>query len=523
MARDQSDRDTTHEEPLFEDEPALFVYWWRNSPSWLVSMAFHFVLLVILAVCAVGSSRDDERVVKVYTAEPPTPMSEPPQPLIQPQPSDVPRPPVETAETAEVDEPAEPLEDSPPDVSPANDPSRSAPARPEITTALASIPVGDRPSAIGNAATGFGNRLSGPGIGHALRKGDAPPGTLTSTGGGNDWFLRHQNRDGSWSFNHTPGDRCSGFPNPGEKTSRMGATGLVLMALLGRGFTHEDRHSSDERKRPYGKAIFRGLTYLLKHMHVEEGTGRLFEEDGDAHSHMYCHGIAACALAEAYGMTRDRRLRNPAELALNYIAAAQHADGGWRYGPNEPGDTSVLGWQIMAFKSGKMSYLTVPEIVYPRAGKFLDSVARDGGAAYAYMPAEGHGETSATSAIGLLCRVYLGLPERDEAFCRGVAILAERGPHPRNMYYNYYATMLMFQVGGPRWRTWMGEMSRQLLRTQERAGGPHLAGSWHFAGEGLEDGLGDVGGRLYNTALAVMTLESYYRYDQVYGRKLVCD
>ena len=76
---------------------------------------------------------------------------------------------------------------------------------------------------------------------------------------------------------------------------------------------------------------------------------------------MYSHGLAAITLCEAYAMTHDRKLMGPAQLSLNHIVYAQDPiGGGWRYAPRQPGDTSVVGWQLMALKSGHMAYLAVP-------------------------------------------------------------------------------------------------------------------------------------------------------------------
>ena len=54
--------------------------------------------------------------------------------------------------------------------------------------------------------------------------------------------------------------------------------------------------------------------------------------------------------------------------ALNFITTAQCRDGGWRYTPRQPsgGDTSVVGWQVMALKSGYMGHLMVPPQSDPR-------------------------------------------------------------------------------------------------------------------------------------------------------------
>ena len=69
---------------------------------------------------------------------------------------------------------------------------------------------------------------------------------------------------------------------------------------------------------------------------------------------MYGHGLATIALSEAYGLTGDSQVGQAAQGAVNFILAAQNSkDGGWRYNPKDPGDTSVLGWQLTALKSAR--------------------------------------------------------------------------------------------------------------------------------------------------------------------------
>ena len=52
-------------------------------------------------------------------------------------------------------------------------------------------------------------------------------------------------------------------------------------------------------------------------------------------------------------MTGDEQFRIPAQKAIDFIVKSQHPKGGWRYRPGEEGDTSVVGWQLMALKSVK--------------------------------------------------------------------------------------------------------------------------------------------------------------------------
>jgi len=489
------------------DEPSLLSVWWGQSPSMLASMVVHMAVVLMLALYVIRAPSDPDRTVLLLPEEPPPPET----PALEEHESDF-----ENDQIVPIEKPVEvETPDIPEDASPTiteSDDTKKESVPVEPTNEITKV-VSGKSTTAGNAKSGLGGRLNGIGTSRLIRQGDPGGKTVAATDLALEWLARHQNRDGSWSFNHTPGDRCSGFPNPGEKRSKMGATGLALLAFLGRGHTHEDK------TKKHHQVVHRGLSYLISHMEVKNNTARLFESDGDSHSHMYCHGIAACALAEAYGMTRDLNLHDPSQYALNYIVNAQHADGGWRYLPGEPGDTSAAGWQLMAFKSGKMSYLKVPEHVYPLAEKFLDSVQTTGGAEYRYLPTGGHGTTAATSSIGLLCRVYLGWEQDHPGLRQGTKLISEAGPHSTNMYYNYYATMFMYQSEGlrsPTWKKWNDQIMPYLLETQAKKGGQRVQGSWHFQGDGVENGLSDVGGRLYNTALAAMTLQVYYRYLRVY-------
>ena len=72
---------------------------------------------------------------------------------------------------------------------------------------------------------------------------------------------------------------------------------------------------------------------------------------GDFGGGMYAHGLATIAMCEAYGLTQDPNLRPYAQKAINFIVSAQHvSNGGWRYAPNQEGDTSVTGWQVTGWQ-----------------------------------------------------------------------------------------------------------------------------------------------------------------------------
>jgi hypothetical protein len=220
---------------------------------------------------------------------------------------------------------------------------------------------------------------------------------------------------------------------------------------------------------------------------------------------MYSHGLATIAVCEACALTKDRTLLKPAQAAVNFIAYAQDpVGGGWRYSPRTPGDTSVMAWQLAALRAAHSGYLQVPPQTLQNAGKFLDSVQADNGAAYGYTSP---GNGSATTAIGLLSRMELGWQPDHEALVRGVKTLAQRGPSRSNLYYNYYANQVLIRRQDDAWKHWNTELRDDLIARQSQEG--HAKGSWHLA---PGDHGTERGGRLYTTALATLILETYYRY-----------
>jgi hypothetical protein len=333
--------------------------------------------------------------------------------------------------------------------------------------------------------------------------------TLLSKGGGTGeseravtfalrWLARHQQSDGKWSFHHGGDD-----PGTLEKCT-TGATGLAILSFLGAGYTHR---SGPLRFEPN---VERGIKFLVSQIkYGKEGgdlRGVVVSNEG-----MYAHAIATLALCEAYGLTRDEKLHEPAQQAVNFIVSAQDPrKGGWRYSPREPGDTTVTGWQVMALKSARSSGLKVPARTLTAAGKFLDTVQSAGGSRYGYVTPE---STPPMTAIGLLCRMYLGWKQNAKPLRSGVMFLSHTGPSLNDIYYDYYATQVLHHWGGPEWKKWNEVVRDHLIESQARDG--DAAGSWNPSG----DRGAAAGGRLYQTCLSVMTLEVYYRYLPLYQKE----
>jgi len=232
---------------------------------------------------------------------------------------------------------------------------------------------------------------------------------------------------------------------------------------------------------------------------------------GTGQATMYVQGICAIALCEAYAMTRDPEYKRAAQASVDFIVRAQDPEGGgWRYRIPQAGDTSVIGWQLMALKSAKIAGLKVPYKTIAGATDFLNSVQSEGGALYAYN--RPNTVRPATTAVGLLCRMYLGWQPRHTGMLRGMKHLSDWGPNPYDIYYSYYATQAMHHWGGESWKRWNKIMRDQLVGAQSKSG--DTAGSWPpDESHGVH-----MGGRLYVTCMSIMTLEVYYRYLPIYKR-----
>lgn len=382
---------------------------------------------------------------------------------------------------------------------------------------LASGPAVKNKGGVG-VGVGTGTHAGSGGDGHGFGgRGSGSRKAMLGSGGGTrqseravagalNWIARHQSPDGSWSLanykarckdascaNDAAGDRCGG------------ATALALLPFLGAGQTHES-------KGRYRSTIRSGIAFLVN----KQG------KDGDLRigGAMYDHGLASIALCECYGMTGDKAVGRAAQMALNFIAEAQDpAGGGWRYNPKDPGDTSVVGWQLMALKSGQMAYLNVNPVVFERAKAFMKSASSGTpgslgfGGLFTYMP--GGGATPVMTAVGLLCCQYAGLPRTDPAMIEGTAMIMGNQPDGgRNLYYWYYATQVMHNQPGPDWDAWNRKMRRVLIDTQCKEGNC-AAGSWDPK-KPSDDPWGQTGGRLFMTSLSALTLEVYYRYLPLY-------
>jgi hypothetical protein len=468
-----------------------------ESPAWTLSLSLHLLLLILLALLSVRQVKNERPTLTLTFG-------------------------LEAGETAAADG-AEEAET--PDVVEIVKPedtetAAAAPAVVKPEPVVEPPPVPPSPEAVVAVESGEASAAPQPAIGTVLSGREAAARQrLLGAGGGTDateaalalaldWIVRQQKKDGLWSLKGPYGDG-------GAQENRLAASAMALIALQGAGNTTRD----GEHRASVAKA-WRALVKAQK----PDGT---FETGGMLEQHaMYAHAQATIALCEAYGMTKDPLLEEPARRALAYAIAAQMPDGGWRYHPPQPdqenrGDMSVTGWYLMALKSGEMAGLPVPAAAYEKLSGFLDAVfvSDDLGYGYQINPNQKFFEfRPALTAEGLLCRQYLGWRRDDPRLVAGAELLLRESPidfdyRKKNVYAWYYATQVCHHMGGVAWTRWNRRMQEQLLGQQVQTG--REKGSWDPA----NDQWGHVGGRLYMTALCACMLEVYYRHLPLYGEQ----
>ena len=343
---------------------------------------------------------------------------------------------------------------------------------------------------------------------------------------GLNWLVRHQADDGFWSSEclgekaSVPSSKCEDGGKctwPGQPF-RFPQTGLALLALQAAG----NYESNDEK---YSSAVRRGLDWLVAHQQPDGAlAGTLPGQAGNyANTFMYAHAMAtfalaeACAVRKAQGKEDAPSLRNATVKAIEFIERNQHNDGGWRYTiqKQERSDASVSGWAMLALKSAREAEIPVRQETLDETRHFFKSCETADGRT-AYQSGDGAG-SDAIAAVGMLTHLLLLKdPEAPLVSTSGNHLAAQseiyrdrvRGG-TAEFYTLYNATLAMYQAGGDNWKRWNGAVRDAVVANQAQGSGCER-GSWDPKGTFG----GELGGRIYSTALATLMLEVYYRFSR---------
>lgn len=247
------------------------------------------------------------------------------------------------------------------------------------------------------------------------------------------WLKQNQQANGSWPKN------------------TIAMTGLATLTFLAHGET------PGANQLEFGETVRRAIEYLIG---AQGSDGRIGAS--------YAHAIAAYALCEAYGMTRNPNVKQAADKAVHVLVTGQNPTGGWDYGltPSERDDTSVMGWCAQALKAAQLAdaYHDRPALqtaIHKAVQGFRKNYKPGGGFGYTGPGAGG------LSGVGTLCLQFLGASGsrevRDTLALMDAwrpAFRAEKaaGLSGSVQYYYYYATQAIFHDGGRRWDQWHRQM-----------------------------------------------------------------
>ncbi len=271
-------------------------------------------------------------------------------------------------------------------------------------------------------------------------------------------------------------------------------TGFTLLAFMSNG------HMPNQGD--HGKVVAKGVRNLCS---TAREDGYLVGARG---GNMYCHGMAALALTQAYGMTGDEDVKKITKRAIELIIKTQNNEGGWRYDPSPTGaDISVTIMQVMALRGAKDAGIHVPDKVMTDAIKYVNRCydKRTGGYKYQpYSAGAGYARTAAGVCVLQLCGQYDA-----EEIKQAVDYMEKIGDDRAHYWYgHYYACHAMNQVGGEPWEKYYKRMRDKLL----------APGYQKATGEWYDPRLEAAYGASYQTSIAVLILSVPTHYLPIYQK-----
>ena len=533
----------------------------RNAPWIVMAVALHAIMIVTLGIWYVAKERPTRPEESItLRAVAPREVELPPEDIA----------PVEIVRTKIPDNVEEKLVDT---TEPVYVPFQDETTPTEEVGDPNSTALVDTGDSGGNTPAGVGpGRVKGQGVGpfQSRDPGRRRHGTVGGPEGGGrreealvlhgmQWLARHQLADGSWSAARLH-ERCQANGGCAPEKAEFhdlydeGTTALAVLTFLGAGYSHESKQylvdPVDGKRYRIGEIVKSGLQWLVKRQH-ENGQ---FSKDK---AFLYNEALATMALAEAYGLSRNKYWKEPAQRGVDFLERAQRPNPsgsglwGWRYLPRSEvedqrrsasdgagskdlfdSDTSVTTWCVMALKSAELAELTVDRASMEGGYAFVNWVTADNGLV-GYIDPKGAGATvtgkndhfqyhpAVMSALGMCTRAFVRHDASDPVLELSARQVVQDLPTVRSdklsvdYYYWYYGSLALNQFDGPDsprksgkyWGPWNKAMVDALEGLADttpkscRNGGWITPDRWAYAG-----------GPVYSTAVAVLTLEVYYRY-----------
>jgi hypothetical protein len=193
--------------------------------------------------------------------------------------------------------------------------------------------------------------------------------------------------------------------------------------------------------------------------------------------------------------------------------------GGWRYthvSGSGNSDLSVTGWQLMFLRSAKNAEFDVPQASVDDAIAYVSRCWDSGSGSFRYKPFDAKASRGMVGA-GILSLSLAGQHQNLIARAAGDWLVAHPyrrfgelvGQGDQFFYSAYYCSQAMAQLGGRYWEQFFPPLVNVLLNSQE------ASGSWPLE---VDQGGEAVFGKVYSTAMAVLSLTPPYQLLPVYQR-----
>jgi hypothetical protein len=355
-----------------------------------------------------------------------------------------------------------------------------------------------------------------------------------------EWLARHQSREGNWDpvgFGTCGDTACAG---QGKAEYEVGLSALALQCFL------EAGHVAGQDG-PYRDVIERGLQYLVGRQEESGLVG-----SGTETRFLIGHAIATRALCDAFRDSQMELLREPAQLAADYAAAARNPQLAWRYGIRDgTNDTIVTGWMTLALHAAERAGLSVDRTAFSGANAWILKVTNGQNRSIGYqartdlapqrygLASEFRPEASESlTAVGVLvhvlshpgadwtARLHRGSgwaedPRQDALLQVCLGNVVDRLPrgtltiHHLDFYYWYHGTLALHRAGSDRWQEWR-KLIVDLVRGRQATGDDANDGKGSFD---PTCAWGAHGGRVYSTAINCLTLIECHRAEEFYEER----